>query len=437
MSRSRGRLVDLGLLFLTSVICLAILEFGAPRVFQASVGGSFSRSETQARLWAASSPDLDAAPMYETALTRDHVLHPYLGFVAFHDPSVSPGSPAYVNGFGFVGMDPIRKRDPSTLIVGIFGGSVANILYLGWRTAVVEALHRLYPDRRIDIVCTAVAGYKQPQQLMALSYVCALGGEFDIVLNVDGFNEITLPMQENISTGVNPFFPRSWKAYARKALDRRAIGTIGEIARIRDRRATMARIARKGHVPQSSFALALWSALDSRATRRIAELNGEILDILRDDRRIDFQTTGPEFGFAGLEQLDDTLVATWSQCSRQMAGLAQVNGFRYYHFLQPNQYDRGSKTLTEEELARAYLPDSPGAKAAQRAYPLLRAAGRRLAMDGVSFTDLSMLFREVTADIYADNCCHYNETGNRMLVTAMTDVITTDLTIHGLALGGR
>ena len=36
----------------------------------------------------------------------------------------------------------------------------------------------------------ALFGYKQPQQLTTLAYLMSIGGQFDLVLNIDGFNEV-------------------------------------------------------------------------------------------------------------------------------------------------------------------------------------------------------------------------------------------------------
>ena len=52
------------------------------------------------------------------------------------------------------------------------------------------ALERLpaFEGKRVEIVCTALGGYKQPQQLFSLMYFLALGGHFDVWVNLDGFN---------------------------------------------------------------------------------------------------------------------------------------------------------------------------------------------------------------------------------------------------------
>ena len=41
-------------------------------------------------------------------------------------------------------------------------------------------------------LCLSHEGYKQPQQLLVLSYFLSIGQTFDLVVNIDGFNEVAL-----------------------------------------------------------------------------------------------------------------------------------------------------------------------------------------------------------------------------------------------------
>jgi hypothetical protein len=77
-------------------------------------------------------------------------------------------------------------------------------------------------------VKAAIGGYKQPQQLMALNYFTALGGEFDVLVNVDGFNEVALPPLENIPQ-TNPFCPRQWHLRMRMVPNQEFLATVGKI----------------------------------------------------------------------------------------------------------------------------------------------------------------------------------------------------------------
>lgn len=42
-------------------------------------------------------------------------------------------------------------------------------------------------------------GWKQPQQLLALNYFLSLGQRFDVIVNLDGFNEIALGYHNHLS----------------------------------------------------------------------------------------------------------------------------------------------------------------------------------------------------------------------------------------------
>jgi hypothetical protein len=430
---TRGFLANSTLLLVAIAVSLGILECGSPLLHRAITGRCFDREEALGAVGAAWQFPPAETTVADIGMTYEHVLHPYVGFVGYHSPTQLQGGPHYVNSYGFNGLDPVQKRSAGTLIVGIFGGSVANIMYEVSQNHIIDRFRELYPARQVKLVCGAMAGYKQPQQLMALTYFLALGSEFDVVVSIDGFNEVGLPYQENVLAGVNPYFPRSWNAYARKALDKRTVYKVSEISRIQDHRMNLARLSNSPVLRRSSFAVMALQRFDERASGRLKRLNADIQAILTEERSRDFQVTGPEFNFTSLDQLFDQLVEIWSSSSRQMARLARANGFRYYHFLQPNQYDQGSKVLTENELTRAYLPRHPWRMAGARGYPRLRAAGIALSESGVAFADLSMLFRDVPGDIYADNCCHYNDVGNRMLAVAVMDVITADLKTRGLA----
>src|SRR5262249_60367433 len=94
-------------------------------------------------------------------------------------------------------------------------------------------------------------------------------------------------------------------------------------------------------------------------------------------------------------------------------------GLRYFHFLQPNQYVPGSKTLGDEERRHAYVRGHPGQKHVEAGYPLLVREGENLAARGVSFTGLTMLFADRAEATYADPCCHLDSRGEELIAERM------------------
>src|SRR5262245_54070456 len=127
------------------------------------------------------------------------VPHPYLGFV--YNPRFEPAAmlkthSVPVSEWGFLDdKAPLRAGADDEVVVGVFGGSVAFWLSVRGADAMIEELSRLprFRGKRFVIVRTAMGGTKQPQQLMTLNYLLAQGGHFDIVVNLDGFNEVALP----------------------------------------------------------------------------------------------------------------------------------------------------------------------------------------------------------------------------------------------------
>src|SRR5436309_3415270 len=69
--------------------------------------------------------------------------------------------------------------------------AVAIGLALESHDAIRKIVQSLPTHRGKDIVMINLAqgGYKEPQQLLALGYVIALGQPLDLVINMDGFNE--------------------------------------------------------------------------------------------------------------------------------------------------------------------------------------------------------------------------------------------------------
>ena len=58
----------------------------------------------------------------------------------------------------------------------------------------------------------------------------------DIIINIDGFNEIALPPTENIPQNVSPFFPRNWYLRIHNLPDLTVRAIVGEITYLRSKR---------------------------------------------------------------------------------------------------------------------------------------------------------------------------------------------------------
>ena len=479
---------------LTIVLVWAVVEAAAVAGYGAATGRWFSPGRARGEALAAISEEpagvLTAAGGDRAMSPRwIEVIHPYVGVVVdpWRDPTGS------VSELGFVtdsSADPILRRDPGSTRIGFFGGSFAVGLYRQARSRLVERLASI-GETAVPINFSK-GGYKQPQQLMILAWLLAQGAELDVVINVDGFNEVAVPTAENVSRGVNPFFPRQWHKRARSVIDLESVVQVGRLELLKERRNRRARWFVDRGLYKSPVLTLGWRFLDRRSESELGALRHRIDRLeaeqasLRLNRRsweclkdqaVPDQTlaelrplgsrlfydlaalgkaveerigAGPaaeirasiedcvariSAAYAGFgpryeateEELYRDLVAMWQSASFQMRALCEAHGIRYYHFLQPNQYVAGSKAMSEAEKRVAMSPDQQYRPGAERGYPLLREAGRRLVARGVDFSDLTMIFQHTAEAVYDDDCCHLNPRGSEIVMNEIAEAIVRDL----------
>jgi len=375
--------------------------------------------------------DLARTGVENTATDRtggtEEVIHPYLGFVsspASENELVNELRGIGVSSFGFNDdKSPLQPAREDALIVGIFGGSVAHYFSLQGIEALERELQRVprYRDRELVVVRTALAGWKQPQQFLALSYLLALGAHFDLVLNLDGFNEVTLPFMENMKKGVYPPFPRNWFLRTQGMTDRRVRLAIGEAAHLREARAAWARRFAEAPWARGATLSLVWRSRDRQLANGLQRVNQELLESRAEDAH--YVAVGPPYAYGDAEKLAAEQVETWARSSLQMDRLARANGIAYFHFLQPNQYLPGAKPLHARERGLAWSDDSPYKPGVERGYPLLRERGGELSVQGVRFFDLTGVFADHEEPLYHDVCCHVNERGNELLGQRIGEIV--------------
>ncbi|MDP2045359.1 MAG: hypothetical protein Q8L00_04010 [Deltaproteobacteria bacterium] len=350
----------------------------------------------------------------EFALWWDQeIIHPYLGFlIDFKDEKKNKET------YGFTtSVNPVIKREPGKLNVLVLGGSVAQSMGEILRVA-FHRVCRVAPN----VVTLGEAGYKQPQQLLALTYFLSLGAEYDLIINLDGYNEIVLPVADNYSVGVNPFFPRNWNLRISRQPSKKILAEIGKVRYMRDLK------EENLEALTSSFfrGSAVFGLLKVQQFKRINwDIDGAThkLISLQQKEVKRFEETGPFFAYKDIQELYDDAAAVWLRSSVLLDQLARENSMEYYHFLQPNQYVKGSKVLTAEEKRTAYLERPNFSQSALIGYPILIKQGRKLLERNIKFFDTTMVYAKEKETVYIDICCHFNERGKEVLAAYMMDKI--------------
>lgn len=389
------------------LISVLLLELGASLAYRIWHGRTVSRSEIQRRLAAPLEFEADgqAEGVLQVPLfVSNKKLHPYLGFV------YGPGLRG-VNSHGFFGPEPAMEASEETLDVAIFGGSLALSFAGEGQLPLQDELKST--GKKLRIVCFAVDGYKQPQQLAALAYMLALGAKFDVAINLDGFNEIALPITENAPNGVFPFYPRAWDLYSASGFQPEVAARTARIADYRSSRIFWRRLFSRWPLTESLFLLVFWDSLDRYNEGRSKKLDAEIRGLLApgNARGPQLPWFDPARGELGILQAS---ARVWRDASLQMAALCRANNVPYLHFLQPNQYVADSKVFSEEER-RSVFGEAGYRSAVEQGYPLLLRESEKLLREGVGFHDLTGVFSNHGETVYKDSCCHVNARGNEIL----------------------
>ncbi|MBM3464132.1 MAG: hypothetical protein FJX76_18710 [Armatimonadetes bacterium] len=329
-----------------------------------------------------------------------YALHPFVGYTDQASPVVRR-TPAEMAEF---------TSSPQVAVVGIFGGSVAQELSAS--AVLVQALQASprFAGRQIRMLVGATGGYKQPQHVAALAYLLSLGARFDVVINLDGFNELSDLTSPH---GMSPVFPASWFRMQHDFSDPRQALALGELAVTARRRQQWAALCARPPLGWSVTASLLWRVGD----RYLANLAAE--------QQLALDALGkPTQPLPALPVDDAALQATlvsvaevWRRGSEQMAALCAASGAQYVHCLQPTRYL--NKRLTEEE--RRAAPNGPG-RVVAAGYPELRQRGLAMRAAGLPFHDLTGMFSEEPRAIYRDEC-HCNQIGQDALARAVARAV--------------
>jgi hypothetical protein len=365
------------------------------------------------------------APTAATSLVRagrnpkqGYLIHPYLGFV--YDGRDSQA----VNAQGFIGPDLLDNTDPENFNVVIVGGSVAgNFFAMGWDVLrqSIAALPAVQ-GRTVNVFCLAIPGYKQPQPLLAVAYALSLGARIDLLINIDGFNDVVLPGHDLVPAGVSPHYPMFWSDMTDGFADAKARKLLGRLALWDELGLAWAQGA--AHVSFSRTALVLWHLGDDLIRTR------EQAVLARLQERAVASPARPAGADPGMPPAAVLAQAAdiWLRSSLALAELARGSGFAYIHVLQPNQYPEGAKPLTAREQAEAISSDPAFGEAVRQGYRELVRRAPALRQAGIAFDDASLLFADYPGDLYLDTCCHFNEAGNALLTARVSRLAAEVLT---------
>jgi hypothetical protein len=423
--------VPLAVRLLTSVVAFALCaELAGLAVYYVATGALFY---THQRTFPA------LLPTPEDRLVVGEAVHPYFGVT--HRPGTpfdipaplraGPGVPSRLrtNNFGFVSPHDypfVRARD-TQFLVGLFGGSVGLWFCQVGAPRLVETLgrHPAFEGREIVPLCFSHEGYKQPQQALVLAYFLARGQALDLVINLDGFNDVALGAL-NHERGLDASMPSVQHLdplitlVNQSALTPRKLASLSAIFRDRQRLLELADTLRANPLASVNAALDWYyrRVLD-RYTREL----GRFSALPSNPPANPLVQAAAPVAPRDRPALFADIAAMWARSSLVMHQMLSARGAAYIHVLQPNQY-YAARRFSPEEAATALSEASPYRRHVEDGYPaLLAAAQSQLRPARVRFIDATGALDRTPAPVYMDNCCHYTLAGNHVLA----DVIAASI----------
>lgn len=408
------------------VLVFLVLELGGLATFSMTEGGPF---------YGRSRPTARQPRPEESAATTQLVLHPILGFMRrpglpvtavatrqrlermVERPVDVPWVGLRANNFGFFSdHDYPFVPTEDAYVIGIFGGSVAQWFALQGTEVLVDRLRQVpgLEGRRVEVLNFAQGAFKQPQQVQVLAYFLARSQPLDFVVNLDGFNDVVLALN-NTGREIDPSLPSAQQLLPLIALLDASSGDlepIGAFARVTETQQRLRSLETRMAETRSA---AVWLVMDL-LRRRTVHLNEAASAAVASsvEATSELIYVNPFSADVGAEAALAQIGSLWMQASLVMDGMLGARGIPYLHVIQPNQYF-SKKPFSAEEERVAVAPDSPYAEAVAIGYPVLLERAAALRVQGVHAVSAVSLFDTTTETVYADNCCHLNQRGNEML----------------------
>jgi hypothetical protein len=411
--RSSLKLLKLGAI--NFLVLFVLVEIASLGFYFLKVGGFFyARNKDQLKA-VATQFEIAQQPGREGDLVA-YQLHPYFGFIC---------PPAYADL-------PFKKTSKDQFIIGIFGGSVArrSYIYEAEHHVLAKALQSLpqFQNKEIIILKFANPAHKQPQQLLTLNYYLSVGQELDMVINIDGFNELAVSYLNN-KAGVEASMPNAiivapLIALANKDLSAEDLALSLEVLQLKkDLQKTVNRLNKCGVATcymlrwaQARYLFKEYRAKSATVNQMKREEGRNSLIYLK---RVRQPLNDPEV-FEGILDI-------WRNSSLAMNGLLTARKIPYFEFIQPNQYHSTKRQFSEDERKIAFDENSPFKEPAVKGYPKLLAKVNSLKDAGVKVFDAVNAFDETRDSVYVDSCCHYTDTGNEVFLRYVAQSIVTVL----------
>jgi hypothetical protein len=371
-------------------------------------------------------------PYFGYSIQSGISLEEYVPLKQVRTLSETDSAPAWLsiaaNNYGFFSRYtyPYHSQNSDEFVIGIFGGSVAHWFAIQAEEKLAYLLRQLpqFQDRQITILNFAAGGYKQPQQLLILNFFLVQGQKFDVVLNIDGFNEVALA-DRNREYKTDAAMPSAQhlvafaKYLSKEQLESSYVRLLSKLLTAKEKAAKAKRDSETSLFASFAFFhrfIQLWH----NSTYVEAQLEFDNIGTDLDSTSLLQLQSIPEY--KEFSDIREKSLGLWLESSKRMKILLDHAGASYLHILQPNQYV-SQKQFSQEERELATTGSAYNVEAVQLGYQSMKEAGKTLKEQGIQFFDATNIFDKETTATFSDNCCHLNQEGNNIFARYVRDIL--------------
>ena len=322
--------------------------------------------------------------------------HPYFGFgnrENYNYKKSFNNEPLFVNDINEINAE-------NKIKILILGGSVATHLSLNnsddkyvFKNVSIDnknifekTINNYFDTDRFLVMNAAIGGGKQPQQLFKLYYLDLINFKFDVIINLDGFNELALPLSENYQINDHLIYPRNFS---------RLITTFNSsFDCVKD-------------INKRTKRFLLFPVLELYDLYKIRDchfsLEGENIN---SGTRFSDMT---KFYKKEFDQSVKYVKKIWENSSVKINQFSKSKNILYIHAIQPNQYLKDSKKLTEKEKELLSYPKY--GDLISQYYKLFNFENIKIKKR----IDLKYIFKNNNKELYRDYCCHLNNYGMHLI----------------------
>lgn len=364
-----------------------------------------------------------AAALYKSENDKKHTpnldwidpeIHPYFGYIETRGKN-GTNNHGFKSEFSYPYI-----RNKNDFIVGIFGGSVAmQLVYNKSSNSIIQKrIKRIISqngdEKQVIILPFAIGGWKQPQTFYAFSYYFM---NLDMVIVVDGYNEIIELKSDNTNWSYRYPTRKIYENLIKTKLSDDQLSIIGQIVTLRSINTRWTNIFSGNFTSKSMFLHTVWYLGSNQINNKINSLQHTLYKIT--GNKADNSPNGAK-SYNSDDQIN-YYFRFYEQMSTWQSKLADIENIPYFHFLQPNQYVKNSKTFTQTERV-LYLKSGHGMEEyITSKYSVLEGIFKRMKINGIHAYSLTRIFESTNETVYADDCCHLNTLGLTILANEIMD----------------